>query len=96
MFNEVSVGMFFLHLQGKNGKAIFFVNLREYIPGFKLPHFTRPSFVSILTSILLAGDFSGNRTTQLWNQLPEDALGTLSCKPSSFRKGVRKVINKTK
>jgi hypothetical protein len=35
-----------------------------------------------------------NRTIQLWNQLPEDALGTLSCKPSSFRKWVRKVINK--
>jgi hypothetical protein len=29
-----------------------------------------------------------NRTIQLWNQLPEDALGTLSCKPSSFRKGL--------
>jgi hypothetical protein len=39
---------------------------------------------------------SVNRTIQLWNQLPEDALGTLSCKPSSFRKRVRKVINKAK
>jgi hypothetical protein len=38
--------------------------------------------------------FFENRTIQLWNQLPEEALGTLSCKPSSFRKGVRKVINK--
>jgi hypothetical protein len=37
-----------------------------------------------------------NRTIQLWNQLPEDALGTLFCKPSSFRKRVRKVINKAK
>jgi hypothetical protein len=37
-----------------------------------------------------------NRTIQLWNQLPEDALGALSCIPSSFRKGVRKVINKVK
>jgi hypothetical protein len=37
-----------------------------------------------------------NRTIQLWNQLSEDALGTLSCKPSSFRKRVRKVINKAK
>jgi hypothetical protein len=37
-----------------------------------------------------------NRTTQLWNQLPEDALGTLSCKPSSFKRRVRKVINKAK
>jgi hypothetical protein len=37
-----------------------------------------------------------NRAIQLWNQLTEDALGTLSCKPSSFRKGVRKVINKAK
>jgi hypothetical protein len=35
-------------------------------------------------------------TIQLWNQLPEDALRTLSCKPSSFRKRVRKVINKAK
>jgi hypothetical protein len=26
-----------------------------------------------------------NRTIQLWNQLPADALGTLSCKPSNFR-----------
>jgi hypothetical protein len=37
-----------------------------------------------------------NSTTQLWNQLLEDALGALSCKPSSFRKRVRKVINKAK
>jgi hypothetical protein len=37
-----------------------------------------------------------NRTIQLWNQLPEDALETLSCKPSSFRERVRKVINKAK
>jgi hypothetical protein len=28
-----------------------------------------------------------NRTIQLWNQLPADALGALSCKPSGFRKG---------
>jgi hypothetical protein len=39
---------------------------------------------------------SVNRTIQLWNRLPEDALGTLSCKLSSFRKRVRKVINKAK
>jgi hypothetical protein len=31
-----------------------------------------------------------NRTIQLWNQLPEDVLGTLSCKPSNFRKRFRK------
>jgi hypothetical protein len=37
-----------------------------------------------------------NRTIQLWNQLPEDVLGTLSCKPSNFRKRVRKVINELK
>jgi hypothetical protein len=37
-----------------------------------------------------------NRTIQLWNQLPENALRTLSCKPSSFRKSVRKVINEAK
>jgi hypothetical protein len=35
-----------------------------------------------------------NRTVQLWNQLPTDALGTLSYELSNFRKGVRKVINK--
>jgi hypothetical protein len=37
-----------------------------------------------------------NITIQLWNQLPADVLGTLSCKPSNFRKSVRKVINKAK
>jgi hypothetical protein len=37
-----------------------------------------------------------NRTIQLWNQLPEDVVGTLSCKPSNFRKRVRKVINKAR
>jgi hypothetical protein len=37
-----------------------------------------------------------NRTIQLWNQLPADALWTLSCKPSNFRKRVRKVINPVK
>jgi hypothetical protein len=37
-----------------------------------------------------------NRTIQLWNQLPEDASGTLSYKSSNFRKRVRKVINKAK
>ncbi|KDR24007.1 hypothetical protein L798_07949 [Zootermopsis nevadensis] len=34
-----------------------------------------------------------NRTIQLWNQLPADVLGTLSCKPSAFRKKIIKVIN---
>jgi hypothetical protein len=34
-----------------------------------------------------------NRTIQLWNQLPADALGTLSCKPSNFKKRIRKVIS---
>jgi hypothetical protein len=34
-----------------------------------------------------------NRTIQLWNQLPADALGTLSCKPSNFRKRIKKVIS---
>jgi hypothetical protein len=48
----------------------------------KTPFFGKYSFV--------------NRTTQLWNQLPEDALVVLSCKPSSFRKKVREVINKAK
>jgi hypothetical protein len=37
-----------------------------------------------------------NRTTQLWNQLPADALGTLSCNPGNFRKRVRKVISEVK
>jgi hypothetical protein len=37
-----------------------------------------------------------NRTIQLWNQLPADALVTVSCKSSNFRKRVRKVINKAK
>jgi hypothetical protein len=34
--------------------------------------------------------FFVNRTIQLWNQLPADALRILSCKPSNFRKWVRK------
>jgi hypothetical protein len=37
-----------------------------------------------------------NRIIQLWNQLPADALGTLSCKPSNFREKVRKVIHHVK
>jgi hypothetical protein len=37
-----------------------------------------------------------NRTIRVWNQLPADVLGTLSCKPSNFRKRVRKVINTAK
>jgi hypothetical protein len=37
-----------------------------------------------------------NRTIQLWNQLPADVLRNLSCKPSNFRKRVRKVVNKEK
>jgi hypothetical protein len=37
-----------------------------------------------------------NRTIQLWNQLPADVLGTLSCKLSNFRKRVRKVISEVK
>jgi hypothetical protein len=37
-----------------------------------------------------------NRTIQLWNQLPADVLGNLSCKPSNFRKKIRKVINKAR
>jgi hypothetical protein len=30
------------------------------------------------------------RTIQVWNQLPADILGALSCKPSNFRKGLGK------
>jgi hypothetical protein len=37
-----------------------------------------------------------NKTIQLWNQLPADALGTFPCKPSIFRKRVRKVISEVK
>jgi hypothetical protein len=37
-----------------------------------------------------------NKTIQVWNQLPADVLGTLSCKPSTFRKRIMKVINKAK
>jgi hypothetical protein len=37
-----------------------------------------------------------NRTIQLWNQPPADALGTLSSNQSNFRKRVRKVINEVK
>jgi hypothetical protein len=37
-----------------------------------------------------------NRTIQLWNQLPADALGTLSCKPSDFRDRIRKVVSEVK
>jgi hypothetical protein len=37
-----------------------------------------------------------NRMIQLWNQLPADAFGTLSCKQSHFWKMFRKVINKAK
>jgi hypothetical protein len=45
----------------------------------------------------IIGKYSfANMTIQLWNQLPADALGTISCKPSNFRKRVRKVINKAK
>jgi hypothetical protein len=40
--------------------------------------------------------FFVNGTNQLWNQLPANALGTLSCKPIYFRKRVGKVINKAK
>jgi hypothetical protein len=37
-----------------------------------------------------------NGTTQIWDQLPTDALGTLSYKRSNFKKRVRKMINKAK
>jgi hypothetical protein len=39
---------------------------------------------------------SVNRTIQLWNQVPADALGTLPYKSSNFRKRVRKVTNRVK
>jgi len=34
-----------------------------------------------------------NRTIQHWNQLPAELLGTIPCKPITFTKRVRKVIN---
>jgi hypothetical protein len=34
-----------------------------------------------------------NRTFRLWNRLPAEILGTLPCKPTDFRKRVRKVVN---
>jgi hypothetical protein len=37
-----------------------------------------------------------DRTIQLGDQLPADALGILSCKPSNFREKVRKVTNEVK
>jgi hypothetical protein len=36
------------------------------------------------------------RTTQLWNKLPADALETTSCRLSTFRKRIRKVIREVK
>ena len=36
---------------------------------------------------------SVNRAIQLWNQQLAEILGTLPCKPNTFRKRVRKVIN---
>jgi hypothetical protein len=37
-----------------------------------------------------------SRIMQLWNKLPADGLGTLSCKPCNIRKKVRKAINEAK
>jgi len=37
-----------------------------------------------------------NRTSQLWNKLPMNALGTFPFKLSTFRKRVRKVISEVK
>jgi hypothetical protein len=33
------------------------------------------------------------RTVRFWNQLPAEILRALPCKPSAFRKRVRRVIN---
>jgi len=35
---------------------------------------------------------SVNKTIQYWNQLPAEVLGTLPCKPITFKKRLRKVI----
>jgi hypothetical protein len=40
--------------------------------------------------------FFVNRAMQIWNQLPADALGTLSCKLSNFKERVQKAINEAK
>jgi len=37
-----------------------------------------------------------NRTIQLWNKLPMNALGTFPSKPSNFKERVRKVISEVK
>jgi hypothetical protein len=37
--------------------------------------------------------FFVNRTIHLWNRLPAEILGSIPCKPSAFRKRVRRVIN---
>jgi len=37
-----------------------------------------------------------NRTSQLWNKLPMNALGTSPSKPSTYRKRVRKVISEVR
>ena len=37
-----------------------------------------------------------NRTIQLWNKLPMNALGTFPFKLSTYRKRVRKVISEVK
>jgi hypothetical protein len=52
-------------------------------------YFDIPSFLNRSLSF-------ANRTIELWNQVPADALETLSCKSSNFRKKVRKAINKAK
>jgi hypothetical protein len=33
-----------------------------------------------------------NKTIRHWNQLPADLIGTLPCKPVTFKKRLRKVI----
>jgi hypothetical protein len=41
-------------------------------------------------------NFFVNRTTLLWDQLPADAVGNLSCKPSNSSRSVREVIKEVK
>jgi hypothetical protein len=40
--------------------------------------------------------FFANRTIQLWNKLPADALETSSCSLSNFKKRVRNVVREVK
>jgi hypothetical protein len=67
--------------------------LRQYLEASK--NYDAPFYIFNFLRYLVIYSFV-NRTKHVWNQLPADVLGTLSCKPSNFRKRARKVINKVK